>query len=168
VVMVTHNEMFLHAIAKRLVVFQNGGIDVFEGGYQDFLNKVGWQEEDAPGQAQASNGDKSRPTKKEIKRLRSEFVNERAKILTPLKKKMEETEKHIEKQEELLAAFSEEMQPASEAGDSTKIETLGRSMFQCQSMIDGLFDELEHLTETFESETERFNMRQAKLEAQWK
>ena len=45
--MVTHNEMFLHALADRLVVFQDGGITVYEGGYQRFLEKVGWNEEEA-------------------------------------------------------------------------------------------------------------------------
>ena len=39
VIMVTHNEMFLHALAQRLIVFQNNGIMVFEGGYQAFFRK---------------------------------------------------------------------------------------------------------------------------------
>ena len=41
VIMVTHNEMFLHALAERLVVFQDDGITLFEGGYSSFLNKKG-------------------------------------------------------------------------------------------------------------------------------
>ncbi len=45
VVLVTHNEMFLHALATRLVVFKKDGIDVFEGTYQEFLNKEGWEDE---------------------------------------------------------------------------------------------------------------------------
>ena len=42
VIMVTHNELFLHALAERLVIFQNGRIDIFEGRYQEFLDRVGW------------------------------------------------------------------------------------------------------------------------------
>ena len=49
VVMVTHNEMFLHALAERLIVFQDDGVSVFEGSYERFLEKVGWKgEEDRP------------------------------------------------------------------------------------------------------------------------
>ena len=45
VIMVTHNELFLHALAERLVIFQQKGVQVFEGGYQDFLDQWGWEEE---------------------------------------------------------------------------------------------------------------------------
>ena len=45
VIMVTHNEMFLHALAQRLIIFQNDQVLAFEGGYQDFLDKGGWQDE---------------------------------------------------------------------------------------------------------------------------
>ncbi|HRD02136.1 MAG TPA: ATP-binding cassette domain-containing protein [Candidatus Saccharicenans sp.] len=45
VVMVTHNEMFLRALAERLIVFQDNKIDIFEGDYESFLKKVGWSEE---------------------------------------------------------------------------------------------------------------------------
>ena len=45
VLMVTHNEMFLHALAQRLVVFQNNEVNVFEGSYQEFLDKGGWEDE---------------------------------------------------------------------------------------------------------------------------
>ena len=45
VVMVTHNEMFLHALADRLIVFQNDRVEVFEGSYQRFIEKGGWGDE---------------------------------------------------------------------------------------------------------------------------
>ncbi|MDD8019811.1 MAG: ABC-F family ATP-binding cassette domain-containing protein [Acidobacteriota bacterium] len=45
VVMVTHNEMFLQALADRLIVFQDNRINLFEGDYESFLRKVGWSEE---------------------------------------------------------------------------------------------------------------------------
>ncbi|NMD40846.1 MAG: ABC-F family ATP-binding cassette domain-containing protein, partial [Deltaproteobacteria bacterium] len=38
-VMVTHNEMFLHALAERLIVFHHDAIEIFEGGYQRFLDR---------------------------------------------------------------------------------------------------------------------------------
>ncbi|MBF0398882.1 MAG: ABC-F family ATP-binding cassette domain-containing protein [Desulfobacterales bacterium] len=38
-VMVTHNELFLHALATRLIVFKDEFPYVFEGTYQEFLEK---------------------------------------------------------------------------------------------------------------------------------
>ncbi len=45
IVMVTHSEYFLKEIANRLIIFDNDEVSVFEGGYQDFLKKVGWKDE---------------------------------------------------------------------------------------------------------------------------
>ncbi|MFO7886564.1 MAG: hypothetical protein R6U68_17275, partial [Desulfobacteraceae bacterium] len=44
VVLVTHNEMFLHTLANRLIVFKDNSLSVFEGSYAEFLEKVGWEE----------------------------------------------------------------------------------------------------------------------------
>jgi ATP-binding cassette subfamily F protein 3 len=41
-IIVTHNETFLHLLAKKLIVFTDKGISVFYGTYQDFLDKQGW------------------------------------------------------------------------------------------------------------------------------
>lgn len=56
VVMVTHNEMFLHTLANRFVVFQAGGVSVFEGSYQSFLDTVGWEDERAGSAGSAGSG----------------------------------------------------------------------------------------------------------------
>ncbi|PJZ23982.1 ABC transporter ATP-binding protein [Leptospira hartskeerlii] len=45
-IMVTHNEMHLRAVATKLIVFDNDTIRVFDGSYEDFLNDVGWSDED--------------------------------------------------------------------------------------------------------------------------
>ena len=44
IMLVTHSEMILKAIATRLVVFDGGKISLFEGTYVDFLERVGWEE----------------------------------------------------------------------------------------------------------------------------
>jgi ATP-binding cassette, subfamily F, member 3 len=46
IVMVTHNEMHLRAVATKLVVFDKDEIIVYPGGYDDFLEDVGWSDED--------------------------------------------------------------------------------------------------------------------------
>ncbi len=45
VVMVTHSEYFLKEVANKLIVFDDDKTFVFEGGYEDFLRKVGWKDE---------------------------------------------------------------------------------------------------------------------------
>lgn len=42
VLMITHDEYFLREIATKLIVFDGGKTFCFEGGYDDFLKKVGW------------------------------------------------------------------------------------------------------------------------------
>jgi ATP-binding cassette subfamily F protein 3 len=45
VIIVTHSEMFLHHLAKRLIVFNEDRAFLFDGTYQDFLDRVGWETE---------------------------------------------------------------------------------------------------------------------------
>ncbi len=44
VVMISHDEYFLREIATKLIVFDGGKTFCFEGGYDEFLKKVGWEE----------------------------------------------------------------------------------------------------------------------------
>jgi ATP-binding cassette, subfamily F, member 3 len=168
VILVTHNEMFLHAIARRLIVFQNGQIEIFEGVYQDFLDRVGWQEDESPAIRNANYPQNSKPAKKEIKRLRSDFMNERAKVLTPLKENIRLTETHIEEQEKKLQAFNLAMQKASEGKESARIQELSKSIYKCQADIDRSFDELERFTHAFEENSANFDQQLQNLEDQWK
>jgi ATP-binding cassette subfamily F protein 3 len=46
VVMVTHNEMHLRAVATKLIIFDNNTIRVYEGSYDDFLSDIGWSDEE--------------------------------------------------------------------------------------------------------------------------
>lgn len=46
VVMVTHDEQHLRAVATKLVVFDNNGITIFPGTYDEFLEQIGWADED--------------------------------------------------------------------------------------------------------------------------
>jgi len=43
--MVTHDEYFLKEVANKLIVFDNDKTFLFDGGYDDFLEKIGWSDE---------------------------------------------------------------------------------------------------------------------------
>lgn len=150
VIMVTHNEMFLHAIAERLVVFQNNRVYGFEGSYQRFLEKEGWTGEGRILKADTVDNDGEKPyvkwTKKEIRQRRSKFINDRAKVLKPLEQQILQIEDNIEKQEKRLDELTAEMQVASQGRNGDKIAELSQSIHRCRLVIDGLFDELEQST----------------------
>ncbi len=46
VVMVTHNEMHIRAVATKLVVFDYDEIKIYEGTYDEFLQDIGWSDEE--------------------------------------------------------------------------------------------------------------------------
>ncbi len=45
VLMVSHDEYFLEEIANKLIVFDAGKVFFFNGGYNEFLKKIGWKDE---------------------------------------------------------------------------------------------------------------------------
>lgn len=45
VIMVTHDESHIQAVANKLIVFDNDQVSIFLGTYEDFLKDVGWSNE---------------------------------------------------------------------------------------------------------------------------
>ena len=160
VITVTHNELFLHALAERLIVFQKDRAYLFEGSYQRFLEKEGWQEEHVLRTDQRTEGPpKENPdkrSKKEKRRSRAKVIAERAKVLKPLEQRMRKTENAIEAHENHLKNLTHEMEKASQLQSSTKIAALSQAMHTCRSDIDRLFDELEEATSTFQDYDKEF------------
>jgi ATP-binding cassette subfamily F protein 3 len=169
VVMVTHNEMFLKTIAERLIVFHNEEIYVFEGGYQRFLEKGGWEDEkDVWVSGSGENKEENTRTplsKKEIRRRRSEVIRERARILKPLKQGLHRTETHIEKHEKTLAELHAAMQNATQVGDGNRIAELSKSIHRCQGDIEKLYDELVKFSGIFEAQQAVFEEKLERLES---
>jgi ATP-binding cassette, subfamily F, member 3 len=172
VVMVTHNEMFLHALARRLVVFQSEGIEIFDGSYQRFLEKGGWQEEASTDPGSDSGAPDERKTekvnKKELRRRRSELLTERARVLRPIEQEVTRVENEIDANEKQLDALTRDMQGASQIGDGTRIAELSQAIHACRTAIDGLFEDLERQTEVLDEKTHLFDEKMAAIEAQWK
>jgi ATP-binding cassette, subfamily F, member 3 len=171
VIMVTHNEMFLHALARRLIIFTPTGISVFEGTYQEFLDKGGWGDETTgPAAADASQPPPesvkslSQPSKKELRQRRSAVINERSQVLKPIEQAITKAETAIEDHEKRLARLNEEMIQASQAQDGARIADLSPAINKCRDEIDNHFDELETLYARKESLEEGFNRQLAELE----
>ena len=167
VVMVTHNEMFLHALANRFIVFQGKGVSVFEGSYQSFLEKVGWEEEEenaSGSEAGPSAGQNETVNKKDLRRKRAEILTRRSRELKPLEEKISGIETKIEQHEERLNALNEEIVRASEAGESSRISTLSKEIHDTQKKIEAFYDEFESLTVQCDEKTALFEAELKELE----
>ena len=156
VVIVTHSEMILHAIATRLIVFDNGKATLFEGTYQDFLDRVGWNNEIPPLQrGPKMNGGKT-VDRKLLRRLRAELVNEKSSTLGALQKRIVEIEREIMSLEAMVGQSNKDIVDASFEGDGTAINKLSKALHASQSKIDSLFSELEPLHSELEDKTKEF------------
>lgn len=168
VIMVTHNEMFLHSLAERLVVFQNDQIATFDGRYQEFLEKGGWQDEPSghpSGRPQSAFADaEAKQTRKAVRRKRSEIVNLRSKTVKPLEKRIKSLESAIEAREIELGHLNQSMQQASEEQNGARIVDLSRSIHACQTAIDELFNELEKVADELDTKNAEFDRRLSEVD----
>jgi ATP-binding cassette subfamily F protein 3 len=172
VVMVTHNEMFLHALAERLIVFQDDGISVFEGSYERFLDQVGWQGEEVRPRAKEEDGAAAPsvpaplpPTRKELRKMRSGVITEKSKMLKPLEARMADFEKAIETAEAELTRMNREIVEAARAKASAKIVELSKAVHQRRKDVDAFLEELEPLLKTYETKKADFDRRLEDLAA---
>jgi ATP-binding cassette, subfamily F, member 3 len=167
VVMVTHNEMFLHALADRLIVFTDNGIEVFEGGYGEFLQKGGWHDEDDKISIREKFDTQSKASekinKKDIRKLRSEIIIERSKALKPLEEQIRKAENNIDAHEKELERLNNAMIEASQNRNGHKISEISRSIHACQTAIDETFNQLESLTEALDAQSIEFQKRLEEL-----
>jgi len=147
VVLVTHNEMFLHSLANRLVVFKNNAVEVFDGTYQEFLDKEGWEEENDFVEKKTKT---SALSKKEIRQKKSEIIKQKSKEMKPVKQKIAKLEKDIETNEELLTSINEGLLNASNNQDGRKIQSLAKELAKLENLNELLFEDLEIQMDLFE------------------
>ncbi|HET6514602.1 MAG TPA: ATP-binding cassette domain-containing protein [Thermodesulfovibrionales bacterium] len=145
---VTHSEMILHAVAKRLIVFDGGEVSVFEGTYQDFLDRVGWKDEErSEPSALRNREEESRgANRKELRRIRAEIITNRSRTLGPLQQRIAQVEDTIMKLEREAEQDTGALLEASVKGDGESIRRLSKAIHISKERIDTLFEELESLT----------------------
>jgi ATP-binding cassette subfamily F protein 3 len=158
----------LHTLADKLIVFQNEEIDVFDGSYQEFLEKGGWNDEKLSEINDRSlatpAGANAKLAKKEMRRKRSEIINRRSKTVRPIEKRIARLENDIESHEVELENLNKYMQVASQDQDGKRIGELSQSIHACQSKIDDLFDELEKVTDELETQNKVYERELQQLE----
>lgn len=168
VIIVTHSEMILHTLATRLIVFDDGKVTLFEGTYQDFLDRVGWKGETEPGRLKiapaivgtVTDGTTTNGTsRKELRRIRGKLINERSRTLGVLQTKIDGIEKEIMRLEETTDINNKDLLEASQISDGEAIKNLSKTVHDSRSMIESLFSELELLHNELEIKTKEFEER---------
>ena len=161
VIIVTHSEAMLREVAQKLIVFHHDKVEFLSETYDDFLKKIGWEDEEQP-EAQQKPQDK--PNRQEIKRLRSEAIIERGRELNPLKKRMESLEKEIMKLEDDQAKLEASMIDLASSGDSKKIQETSQKLGAAKKRIDEAFEELTDVTIKHDEIFNRYELKLKELE----
>jgi len=158
VLMVTHNEHILHRVANKLIVFHHDRIFFFHGTYSQFLDQIGWDDQDSinPKKKSSNQEETKGLSKKEQRKIRAEFNARRSKVLAPIENKIKEIEKDIEKAEQQLQIDMESMIKASHDQDGAAISRLSKSSKQTQNHINALYNDLEDATEKYDRDKIEF------------
>ncbi len=161
-IMVTHSEMLLRRLANSLIIFHKGGATYFEGSYDDFLEKIGWEEEES--ENKTLKKEKPKTNHKEQKKQRAKLVQDRSKESAPYKKEINFCEENIMKLEEQMAEENAKLLEASNIGDSSKIIESSQNISKINSDIDELFYRLEIASESLDEITQKYEIELKKLE----
>jgi len=185
VVIVTHNENFLHSLAEKLLVFDRGGASLFDGTYKNFLDEVGWESEEevqdkgkgirdkgeepnAQGAGRgvpldpAIGGTRGRQgglkaSKKESRKERARIQQERSEKLNPMKEKVSKLERSIGEMETRMEHINEELVNASTTGDGDLIATRSKEWSDLSSRLKRQYQALFETTEKVEKLEEKWN-----------
>jgi ATP-binding cassette subfamily F protein 3 len=154
VLMVTHNEHILHRVANKLIVFHHDRVFPYYGTYSQFLDQIGWDDQEGITIKKPSSRQQEKPKKslsmKDKRKVRAEFIARRSKTLTPYQQKIKEIEKTIEKHEQQLQDDTQALINASHEQDGVAITKLSKSLKQTRTQTDTLYKDLEDTSEKYE------------------
>ena len=128
---VTHNERILRALATKLIVFHRGRVDVFNTGYDEFLEKIGWEDEND------GNGAQKKPTS------RNSYNEKKAREKAERREKarIEKLEAQIVKSENELKKYNEQLMIAANRNNLTQMNDLSKRISQIKQEIEDLYRE---------------------------
>ncbi len=154
-IMVTHSEMLLHRLADALIIFHKGGAEYFDGTYADFLEKIGWEEEENV----KPKKKKPKIDYKKRKQLRKALTKERNEARKPYTREIQACEEKIEKLEVQMAEKNKILTEASERGDNDAIMEYSKEVGLVQQEIDAWFEKLEIASELDEEIVAEYDLK---------
>jgi len=167
VVIVTHNQMFLQTLATRFIVFQNDRSFLFEGSYNSFLEKIGWDDE-----VPAKTSDNAVKTgegtvtvnKKDLRKIRADILTNRTRELKPLEKRISQLEELIDSHEKKMNRMNSDIIEASKTGKSDTISSLSKEIHAVKQLIDAYYSELDKVTSGFDERTAHYDAKLRELD----
>ncbi|MDD5157790.1 ABC-F family ATP-binding cassette domain-containing protein [Sulfurimonas sp.] len=161
VIIVTHSEELLRSVCDRLIVFAKDTAQYFDGGYDLFLEKIGWEE-----QEESAKVEKTAPqnNQKESKKVKAELTRKRNEILSPLRKKAEKIEKHIIDTEKQIELNHKLLLDATNINDTKKLVELSKLISEQESSVEESFEELVEVQSQIDKIMEDYEKRFVELE----
>ncbi len=155
VVIVTHSELILRSFATRLLVFQKDGLSWFNGTYDEFLEKIGWRDEDDD----SSSAKVRINPKKAMRQNRAAIIAERSKVLNPMQIEISSLEARIIELESQESSFGEKISEATRMQDAASIAELSIQIKRAKEEIDSCFKKLEEVSTEHDRLSSEFDAR---------
>ena len=152
-ILVTHSEMMLHKLADALIVFHHDKAEFFEGNYDEFLEKIGWEEESEIAPKKVTSNDYV-----ESKKLRTKLIQERSSKLSPLKKQIEQCETKIMKLEEEIKKKNDALIACSSSNDVGELGRISKELKSDEETLEQLYEQFETLHVNHDTLFEAFEM----------
>ncbi len=164
VIIVTHSEMILEAVATKLIVYDNETVSVFEGTYFDFLDRVGWSDEGGVKLRKGKKQELERPVnRRDAKKQRAGIVSDKSKALGALKKKIAALEEEITKREFDVEQDTQKLLEVTVKGKALDIKRLSQAISDNKALIELRFAELQDSTNEHDAKAREFDQQLAEL-----
>ena len=147
VLIVTHSENILRKLVNKLIIFQRDGILFFDGSYDEFLEKIGWEAEFIENETQK---EVSQNSKKEARKQRADELTKRNQLLRPLRKEVEKIENEITEKENKLKELKNELLKLYTEEYTDKVKVLESDCAYLESQIEESFLKLEEANNKLE------------------
>jgi len=135
---VTHSELLLRDLVNKLIIFKDGNALFFDGGYKEFLAKIGW-DDDLPSERKVEKKEPAKPISKKESGKNGSIEN------VVNKEEIARVEEEIIKLEELISKFEGLCQAKSQKGED--IAEVTATLGKLHKKMDIKFQELEDLTD---------------------
>jgi len=132
---VTHNEGILRALVTKLIVFHRGKVEVFDAGYDEFLEKIGWEDENQ------GNGKSNGAPKKPTTRANANEKKELEKAARREKARIEKLEAEIIKSETALKKFNEQLVLEANRNNLAQMRELSVKISEVKREIEDLYSQ---------------------------
>ncbi len=142
VVLVSHSEKMLHALADELVVFQDGNASHYDCNYEEFLSKHGFSEEENTDEEPIVKK-QSTLSNKEIQVKKKELKEYNKKTILPLKRDLEKLENEIISLEDLVEKKNEELVELATNLNTSELQKVSKEVDTLNTKIEFLYDKME-------------------------